>query len=276
VAQRRHTEQSAADIYRPLAEEGEENLRRSSWDLSLSGLIAGLDISFGALAMGVVAGRLHDTFGLSAEQALFLGGFAYPIGFVLVVMGKSELFTENTLAPVAGMIRGNGQVFDLLRTWVLIYTANVVGAVIFALLTSHASQVFDPYKPIYRSMAVALTQQSFLQAMLAAVFAGWLVALIAWLTQATESSITHFFIIYVIAYLLVGLSLFHSIIGSTEVLLGMFAGAPGVTVQSWLWKFLLPATIGNTIGGVVFVTFLKGFQARSGGYRGHAEEEEEE
>jgi formate-nitrite transporter family protein len=275
MAQRaQNTEESAADIYRPLAEEGEQHLDRTSWDLMLSGLIAGLDISFGALAMGVVAGRLHDTFGFKPDQALFLGGFAYPIGFVIVIMGKSELFTENTLAPVAGMMRGEGKVFDLLRTWALIYVTNIVGTVGFALLVSHASQVFTPYRSVYQSMAVPLVQQPFLQAVLAAVFAGWLVALIAWLTQAADSSISQFFIIYVLAYLLVGLSLFHSIIGSTEVLLGIMAGAPGVTVGTWLGRFLLPVTLGNIIGGVGFVTCLKGFQARSGGYRGHGEDDD--
>jgi formate-nitrite transporter family protein len=67
----------------------------------------------------------------------------------------------------------------------------------------------------------------------------------------------------VIAYLLVGLTLFHSIIGSIEVLMGMFAGAP-ITWGSWITRFLIPAVIGNAVGGVFFVTALKGFQARLG------------
>jgi formate/nitrite transporter FocA (FNT family) len=74
--------------------------------------------------------------------------------------------------------------------------------------------------------------------------------------------VTHVIIIYVTAYLIGGLGLFHCIIGSTEVLLGMFAGAP-ITWGSWLGSFLLPTTIGNIVGGVIFVTGLKGLQAKS-------------
>lgn len=102
----------------------------------------------------------------------------------------------------------------------------------------------------------------FLQATLAAVFGGWLVALMAWLLRATKGGAAHILIIYVVTYLLVGLQLYHGIIGSIEVLLAMFAGAP-ITWDRWCTAFLVPAVIGNTIGGVIFVTGLKGVQARS-------------
>jgi formate/nitrite transporter FocA (FNT family) len=100
-------------------------------------------------------------------------------------------------------------------------------------------------------------------ALLAGILGGWLVALIAWLIQSTKGSAVHFILIYVISYLLIALTLYHSIIGSIEVLLGMFAGAP-ITWATWLGSFLLPAVAGNIIGGVVFVAGLKGFQAAAG------------
>jgi formate/nitrite transporter FocA (FNT family) len=255
--------QSVGDVYTPLVEKGQGQLERPLFDLVLSGFIAGLDIGFGPLAMAVVAGRLHETFGLGIKSALFLGSFLYPLGFVFVIMGKSELFTENTLAPVAALLRGGGTITKLVRSWTVILLTNVVGTIAFSLLIAHIDAIFVPYKAVYRAMGTPLVSESFLQVVLTAILGGWLVALIAWLIESTKGSTVHFVVIYVIAYLLVGLTLFHSIIGSIEVLMGMFAGAP-ITWGSWITRFLIPAVIGNAVGGVFFVTALKGFQARLG------------
>jgi formate/nitrite transporter FocA (FNT family) len=255
--------QSVPEVYDPLAQKGEGQVTRSSFDLALSGLIAGLDIGFGPLAMAVVAGRLHELFHLSVEQAILFGSFLYPLGFVIVIMGKSELFTENTLAPVAGMMTRSGTLRGLARSWALILSFNVAGTIIFSLLVSQIDLLFTPYKSIYQAMGLALVEQPFFQAMLAGVLGGWLVALIGWMIESTKGSAVHFILIYVIAYLLVALTLYHSIIGSIEVLLGMFAGAD-ITWWSWFSAFLAPAVLGNIIGGVFFVAGLKGFQARLG------------
>ncbi len=257
-------EKSAQEVFEPLVEAGEAELQRSLPDLALSGLVAGLDIGFGPLAMAVVAGRLHETFHLALAQAIFLGSFLYPLGFVFVVMGRSELFTENTLTPVAGILSGEGTVGKLLRRWGVVLACNTVGTVVFSLFAAHTTVVFDPYRTIYRTMGLELVGHPFLQAVLAGVFGGWLVALMAWLVQATKGGAARLLIIYVVTYLLVGLQLYHCVIGSIEVLLAMFAGAP-ITWGRWFTAFLAPAVIGNTIGGVIFVTGLKGAQARSRG-----------
>ena len=255
-------EEPAQHIFEPLVKQGEVELQRPLLTLILSGLIAGLDIGFGPLAMAVVAGRLHESFGLAVNRAIFFGSFLYPIGFLFVVLGKSELFTENTLTPVAGLLSGEGTITKLARRWAIILAMNLVGTVVFSVFVAHTSVVFDPYRPIYRAMGTPLVSHSFLEATLAAVFGGWLIALMAWLIEAVEGSTAHVLVIYVVAYLVVGLELYHCIIGSIEVLLGMFAGAP-ITWGRWVTAFLVPAVLGNTIGGVVFVTGLKGFQARS-------------
>jgi len=256
------TKKSAPQVFEPLVEEGGIELQRSTPDLIFSGLIAGLDIGFGPLAMAVVAGRLHTLLHLTVTQAIFFGGFLYPLGFIFVIAGRSELYTENTLTPVVGILTGEGTVGKVIRRWSIVLVCNIIGSIIFSVLVAHTGIVFDPYTAIYREMGMGLVTHPFLQAALAGVFGGWLVALLSWLLQATEGSATHFLMTYVVTYLLVGLTLYHCVIGSTEVLLGMFAGAP-ITWLTWLTSFLLPAVIGNTVGAVVFVTALKGFQARS-------------
>lgn len=262
IAMESATRKSAPEVFEPLVEKGGGELQRSVPDLIFSGLIAGLDIGFGPLAMAVVAGRLHTLFHLSVAQAIFFGGFLYPLGFVFVIAGRSELYTENTLTPVAGVLTGEGSIPKVLRRWSIVLVCNIAGTVIFSLLVAHTAIVFDPYRSVYREMGIGLVSHPFLQAALAGVFGGWLVALLSWLLQSTEGSATHFLVTYTVTYLLVGLTLYHCVIGSTEVLLGMFAGAP-ITWLTWLRDFLVPAVVGNTVGAVVFVTALKGFQARS-------------
>lgn len=252
--------QSPSEIFQPIVEEGEGQLRRSALDLSISGLIAGLDIGFGALAMGVFAGRLHLLFHMEVGQAIFFGSLLYPLGFVFVIMGNSELFTENTLAPVAGLLTGSGTIGRLARSWALVLGFNILGTIVFSVIVSHIDVLFTQYRPVYQAMGMALVRQSFVQAMLTAIIAGWLVALIGWLVESTKGSAVHFIVIYAIAFLLVAMTLYHSVIGSIEVLLGMFAGAP-ITWGTWLTAFLAPAVVGNALGGVFFVTGLKGFQA---------------
>lgn len=255
-------DRSAQEVFEPLVAAGEAELQRSLPDLLLSGLIAGLDIGFGPLAMAVVAGRLHAALHLTLAQAIFFGGFLYPLGFVFVVLGRSELFTENTLTPVAGLLAGEGTLGKLARRWALVLSCNIAGTVVFSVVVAHTAVVFGPYRAVYRAMGMSLVSHSFLDALLAAVFGGWLVALMAWLVQATRADLAHLLLVYVVTYLLVGLELYHCVIGSIEVLLGMFAGAP-ITWGRWLGAFLAPAVIGNAIGGVIFVTGLKGAQARS-------------
>lgn len=255
-------DKSVPDVFEPIVAQGATELERTALDLAFSGLIAGLDIGFGPLAMAVVAGRLHVLLHLSLVQAVFFGGFLYPLGFVFVIAGRSELYTENMLTPLAGVLSGSGTFAKVARRWGIVLLCNLIGVIIFSVLVAHTSIVFDPYRQIYQTMGLELTKHSFFAAMMAGIFGGWLVALLSWLLQATEGSSAHFLITYVVTYLLVALALYHCVIGSIEVLLAMFAGAP-ITWLDWLTEFLAPAVLGNTVGAVVFVTGLKGFQARS-------------
>jgi len=131
------------------------------------------------------------------------------------------------------------------------------------LLAAHVEVVFNQYKVVYRAMGMPLVSHSFLQATLAAVLGGWLIALTAWLLEAVEGGAASLLIVYIITYLLIALQLYHCVIVSIEVLMAMFAGAP-ISWLRWFTGFLAPAVVGNVIGGVTFVTCLRGFQARSG------------
>ncbi|QIN78386.1 hypothetical protein GBA65_07445 [Rubrobacter marinus] len=115
---------TAPEILETVIEDGRENLQRANAGLALSGLAAGLNISFSALALGVV-GAMAGGVGLVAM--LF-----YPIGFLIVVLGRAQLFTENTVTPVTVVLDETNGLANMLRFWAVVFTSNVLGAAIFA------------------------------------------------------------------------------------------------------------------------------------------------
>ena len=130
----------AGEILETVVDDGNEELGRASLGLGLSGLAAGLNISFSAVALGVV-GALTGGVGLVAA-------LLYPIGFLIVILGRSQLYTENTVTPVAVVLTNFGALPNMLRLWVVIFVANVIGTVLFAVTVVYG-EVLPP--PLSRS-----------------------------------------------------------------------------------------------------------------------------
>jgi formate/nitrite transporter FocA (FNT family) len=250
---------TAAETAEAVSREGGHELRRHTLDLALSGLIAGLDIGFGPLAMAFVAGHLDGHVDL--EIAFLVGALLYPIGFTFVVLGRSELFTEQTLTPVVALFAGKGSLRDLVRYWAVVFLANQVGVALFALGLANGGPIVADYLPIYDDTAHKLLAPDFRYVVLSAVAAGWVIALLGWLVEVVDSSIARIVCIWVASIFIVLGPLHHSVVGSGEVLVAVFHGQ--ATAADWLVRFLLPATLGNIIGGVVFVSGLKWAQTRS-------------
>jgi formate/nitrite transporter FocA (FNT family) len=250
---------SAAETAQAVSREGAHELHRRTPDLAVSGLIAGLDIGFGPLAMAFVAG--HLTGHVEPAIAFLIGALLYPIGFTFVVLGRSELFTEQTLTPVVALFAGKGSLANLLRYWSVVFLMNQVGVALFALGLANAGPIVADYLPIYDDAVRKLLAPDFRYVVLSAIAAGWVIAILAWLIEVVDSSLARIVCIWVASIFIVLGPLHHSIVGSGEVLVAVFRGQ--ATVADWLVRFLLPATLGNVIGGVVFVSGLKWAQTRS-------------
>jgi formate/nitrite transporter FocA (FNT family) len=250
---------SAAETAEAVSREGAHELRRRTSDLAVSGLIAGLDIGFGPLAMAFVAGHLSGH--VEPQIAFLIGALLYPIGFTFVVLGRSELFTEQTLTPVVALFAGKGSLHDLLRYWIVVFLMNQVGVALFALGLANAGPIVADYLPIYDDAVKKLLAPDFRYVFLSAIAAGWVIAILAWLIEVVDSSLARIVCIWVASIFIVLGPLHHSIVGSGEVLVAVFSGQ--ATIVDWLVRFLLPATLGNVVGGVVFVSGLKWAQTRS-------------
>jgi len=237
---------SPAEILEAVVEDGRKELRRGDTGLAFSGLAAGLNISFSAIALAVI-GSLTGGIGLAAIAA-------YPIGFLIVVLGRAELYTENTVTPVAVVLTDRSKLLDMLRLWAVIFVFNILGVIAFAFVFAHGGILSPAASELLLGEVATKIDAGFWEVTLKAVIGGWLVALIAWMVAASQDTISQIFFTWLLVLLIPATGLAHCIAGSAEVLISVFAGE--TSWAEYLGRFLLPATLGNTIGGLVLVTLL--------------------
>lgn len=233
---------------------GLEEFQRPSLGLLLSSLSGGLDVSFSLLLMAAMRTLVrHD---LSSAVTSLLVANMYAIGFIFVVVGRSELFTEHTSRAMFPVISGYASWGSLARLWSLVYLGNIAGAMAFSALLSYAG---PPLKIIdhvgFTAMARPLVEQTWLLTIISAGLAGWLMGLLAWLVSACRDTMSQIVIVWIITTAIGLVGLPHAIVGSGEVLTNVFAGEG--TTWGEFFHFLLWTTIGNGIGGAVFVAALK-------------------
>ncbi len=234
--------------------EGLGEMKRSNKGLFIAGLSAGLDVGFSLFLMAVM---LTYTKGQLPEPVVnILVANMYAIGFILVIIGRSELFTEHTTLAVLPVLNGQATLAGLVRLWAIVYVANIMGATIFALLATiigPALGVIDV--TAFGEIAHHMIGHSWWIIALSGVLAGWLMGLLSWLIAAGRDTISQIVLIWLVTTA-IGLGhLHHSITGTVEVLAGLFANQ-GVLFSDFT-HFLLWTTIGNSIGGVVFVALIK-------------------
>ncbi len=237
---------TAGEILEAVVEDGQAELERASAGLAVSGLAAGLNVSFGGIAFGVVASL---TGGIGLAAMLF-----YPVGFLIVILGRSQLFTENTITPVTVVLTRLANIPNMLRLWAVVFVANVLGTILLAGALVYGDMLSPSALGILVDEAVRKVDHGFWVATMKGVFGGWVVALIAWLVAASRDTVTQAFFIFVLAFLIPAVDLTHCIAGSSEILVGVFVGE--VSASEYLGSFLLPTTLGNIVGGIVLVTLL--------------------
>ena len=237
---------TAEEILETIVEDGREELGRASAGLALSGFAAGLNISFSAVALAVV-GSASGGVGLAAM-------LAYPVGFLLVTLGRAQLFTANTVTPVTVVLSRLGSVTNLLRLWTVVFAANLLGTALFAAVVVYGHLLQPGAMEVLLGEVSHKLEYGFLAVTIKGIFGGWLVALVVWMVAASKDTISQVFFVYVLVFLIPAAGLTHCVAGSAEVLMSVFSGAAGF--GEYLGNFLIPTTLGNTVGGVLLVTLL--------------------
>jgi formate/nitrite transporter FocA (FNT family) len=242
------TRRTAAEIYTSVEENGRAELKRTGRALAFSGLAGGMGMGLTGIGVASVAAILGDS-----PWAQFVSMLFYPLGFIAVVIGRAQLFTENTLYPVALVLSERRHLLETAKLWTLVFTFNVIGAVVFAALAIKTGALNPEVTKALVSLGRAAVAGMLLHVFWSGVIGGWIIALMAWIVSGSSFTIGQIVVVWSLT-VVVGMGHFaHCIASSGEILSAVFSGYVSFATYS---RWLAAATAGNIAGGVIFVTLL--------------------
>ena len=248
---------TAVIVHEAIRKDGDEELQRPASALAWSGLAAGLSMGFSFFGQALLRGYLPD-----APWRPLLTNLGYPLGFLIVIIGRQQLFTENTLTAIIPLLARRNMVtlIAVLRLWTIVLIANLVGAHIFAWVIANTPVLKPEFQEAMRQLATNAVNVSFGVALLRGIFAGWLIAMVVWMLYAVHAS--RVAIIVILTYVVGLAGLTHIVAGSIEVLFLVMIGAKSWI--SYLGGYMVPSLIGNILGGVSMVSAVNHAQVISG------------
>jgi formate/nitrite transporter FocA (FNT family) len=254
---------SALMLFEIVRRDGAEELTRPTVSLFWSGVAAGLAISFSLAGVGMIYASTE-----AGPTQTLLMPLGYVIGFLIVVFGRLQLFTENTIAAILPLAADfTGQTLKrVLKLNAVVLTANLVGAVVAALAIALTPILEPDHLAGVQAVATKAMDRSAVDTLILGIPAGFLVAAMVWMMPAAKGA--EVFVVTAIIYTL-GLGEFaHVIVGSVEA--GVLIIAGQANPVSAVFGFVLPALIGNIIGGTALFAVLAYAQIRDEVRRGRS------
>jgi formate/nitrite transporter FocA (FNT family) len=235
-------------IHEIVRDQGEEELERSFNGLAWSGA-AGLSIGFSFLAQATLQARLPDT-----PWRPLVSGFGYSVGFLIVILGRQQLFTETTLtAVIPALTRRNRQTILLaLRVWIIVLTANLAATWVFAAIAAQPGIFPEPTMQAMAELSTHTMDGPFWHTLITGGSAGWLIGLMVWLLPSADTS--RALIIILLTYVIAICQFPHIVAGSVEAAFGVFTGH--ATIGDYAFRFLIPTFLGNAAGGTILAALL--------------------
>lgn len=225
--------------------------------LIILSILAGAYVSLGGILSVIVGyGFPEWTAGNPALQK-FLSGCVFPVGLIIIVILGAELFTGNNALLVPAFMHGRYSFRDVLKNWGIVYVGNFAGCLLFAYFLVYYVGLTSP-EPWHSSIinaAEAKVSMPWLVVLVKGIGANWCVCLAIWLALAGHSLIEKMIGAWMPVMAFATLGYEHSIANMFFISTGMFEGAQ-VTIGQFLFNNLLPATLGNIIGGAIFVGCL--------------------
>lgn len=239
---------STDEIFQRVLATGSEEINSSPRVLTLSGVAAGFAITLTFVAHTALAGATASTEITPVDHLL------YPVGFLYIVVGRYQLFTEQTITPVSLVLTRLASVPALLRVWGLVLAANLVGVVAGTAFIVYGT-VLDPLAIeaglMFGEAALEKTPWSLFSR---AVIAGAIVAGMVWLEHAARESVARFLLVYVLMLLIPMTGLYHVVVSTADATFLLLHGISSIATV--VFEFLLPVLAGNTLGGFIFVALL--------------------
>lgn len=242
-------------IYEIIRREGHDELNRTNRALLWSGISAGMLISLSVLGEAIFRTYLPDT-----GWRFLVENLGYSLGFIAVIMGRMQLFTENTITTVLPVMqeRSWGILGRVARLWAVVLGANVIGAFAAAALFVFTPAIPPEVLPSMVELSEHATGMPPAVGFWRAIPAGVIVALIVWmLPEADEAA---FFLILTFTWLIAAGDFTHIVAGSVEMAVLVLQGSLGATQA--IFGFFLPVLAGNIIGGTLIFTLVAWGQVR--------------
>lgn len=252
--------QSAGVLWEQGLAEGERRLTRRPLSAFATGLVGGFDVMIGVGVATTVAGALHTV--MPTALAGVIGALTFGVGFVLISIGRSELFSENFLIPVGAVLERRQPLRRLPVLWVPTLLANIAGMFVLGLIFSDAKVLDHSALVAAGHTANVFASRGALAAFLSAVIAGLVMTLWTWLGIAVRTDIGRVWVALIIGFTIAAPMMNHIIVGTGEMMFGVLGGQTHATWGEVGTNFLL-ALAGNLVGGTLFVTLTRFVQART-------------
>ena len=236
-------------IHEIVREQGIDELNRSAGSLAWSGTAAGLSIGFSFVAQATLQSRLPDT-----PWRPLVASFGYSLGFLIVILGRQQLFTETTLtALIPALTQRDLKTFArTMRVWAIVLFFNLAATLVWGFVLSRPSVMPAETTTAMVAISAKVLGPHFWHTVLMAGAAGWIIGLMVWLLPAANASQP--MIIILLTYTISFCEFPHIIAGSVEASFAAFSGHASVT--DYVVKFLVPTLLGNVIGGTLLAALL--------------------
>lgn len=251
-----HGRLSALTVYSIVLREGEEELRRPKGSLWWSGVAAGIGISTSVLATGIIRSG-------AAPGAPFLPlieSLGYSFGFVLVIMSRLQLFTENTISVVLPVLASptRDRFYCTARLWALVFAANLVGTFVTAAIAMYGGILPDEVLASVLELSRGVAELSPMTALLRGIPAGFFIAALVWMLPSSKGS--EVLVIILFTWLIAAGGFTHVVAGSNEIFNLVLLGEMGLLTA--FTGHILPILVGNVVGGTGLFAMLAYGQIR--------------
>ncbi|WEJ86754.1 MAG: formate/nitrite transporter family protein [Klebsiella huaxiensis] len=246
----------AMATHEEIRQEGEKELERDAMALLWSAIAAGLSMGASLVAKGIFHVHLHEIPG-----GFLLENLGYTFGFVIVILARQQLFTENTVTAVLPIMHKPtlSNVGLLLRLWGVVLIGNLIGTAIAA-WAFDIMPVFDkPTLDAFQSISLKVMSNTPTEMFANAIISGWLVATMVWMFPAAGSA--KIVVIILMTWLIALADTTHIVVGSVEIFYLVFNGT--LPWQQFIWPFALPTLAGNICGGTFIFALLSHAQIRN-------------
>lgn len=236
--------------------DGEKELERDAMALLWSAIAAGLSMGASMLTKGILHVHLD-----AVPGAFLLECLGYTVGFIIVIMARQQLFTENTVTAVLPFMHKptSGNFMLLLRLWGIVLLGNLLGTALAALAFNFMPVFDEPTQSAFSEMGNAVMENSPVEMFTRAIVSGWLVATMVWMLPAAGSA--KILVIVLMTWLIAVGDTTHIVVGSVEIFYLVFNGE--AAWYEFLWPFALPTLAGNIIGGTFIFALISHAQIRN-------------